>query len=241
MENKIIIGNMKMYMNIEDVNNYITKLDNYDNVILCPSNIYMNYYLEKKYRLGIQNIYYEDNGAYTGEISAIQAKKMGVEFAIIGHSERRKYFLETDSDVSKKLIKALENGLNAILCIGEDIDNKNSGNTNNILVYQLEMALDSVNSKYENNIIIAYEPKWAIGTGLIPSNNEIINTVDFIKSYILDKYKMNVKVIYGGSITDSNIELLSKINNVDGFMIGGACTNPDKFLKIISVINGSDK
>lgn len=241
MENKIIIGNMKMYMNIDDVKDYITKVDKYNNVILCPTNIYIPYFLEKDYKLGIQNIYYEDNGAYTGEVSVTQVKKIGINYVIIGHSERRKYFFETDYDVNKKLLKSLENDLDTILCIGEDIDDRNNLNTNKVLIEQIEIALNNINSKYENNIIIAYEPKWAIGTGLIPSNNEIINAVDFIKSFVFDKYKMNVKVVYGGSVSDSNIKLLSKIDNIDGFMIGGACTNPDIFLKIISIINSSDK
>lgn len=241
MENKIIIGNMKMYMNIDDVNNYIDKIGKIiDDVIICPTNIYIPYFLQKGYNLGIQNVYYEDNGAYTGEVSVIQTKKLGINYVIIGHSERRKYFFETDYDVNRKMIKSLDNNLNVILCIGEELDDRNNMNIDVVLRGQLEIALNNVLSKYEQNIIIAYEPRWAIGTGLIPNNNEIRDSINFIKSFVFDKFKMNVKVVYGGSVTDSNIEILNEIENVDGFMVGGCCTNPDKFLKIISVVESSD-
>lgn len=240
MENKIIIGNMKMYMNINDIKNYLKKIEGNitNNVILCPSSIYIPYFLDKNYNIGIQNIYYEDNGSYTGEISVNQAKNIGVKFVIVGHSERRKIFHETDYDINKKLINSLQNNLNVILCIGEEIDDRNNLN---ILKKQIDSSLNGVDSKYQNNIIIAYEPIWAIGTGIIPSNNEISDVVNFIKYYIYDKYKMNIKVVYGGSVTDNNIELLNQIDNVDGFMVGGSCTNSDKFLRIIDVVNNRDK
>lgn len=242
MENKIIIGNMKMYMNINEVKQYLLEINNKipDNVIICPTSIYIPYFLEKKYKVAIQNVYFEDNGAYTGEISIEQVKNIGINYVIIGHSERREYFQETDYDINKKVIKCLENNLNTIICIGEKIDEKNKNATNYILREQLEIALNNVISKYQDNIIIAYEPRWAIGTGLIPNNTEIDNTITYIKDFIFNKYKMNIKVVYGGSVNDNNIESLNKIENIDGFMIGGACTNSKKFLKIIEIVNGVD-
>lgn len=242
MENKIIIANMKMYMNIGDIKNYLIKVDKKitDNVVLCPSNIYIPYFLEKKYKVGIQNVYFEDNGAYTGEISINQIKMMNINYVIIGHSERREYFNETDYDINKKLLKALDNDLNVILCIGESLKEKNNLETNDILRQQLEICLNNVYSNYQDHIIVAYEPRWSIGTGLVPSNEEIANTILYIKDFVKEHYKMDVKVVYGGSVNELNVNTLNKINSVDGFMIGGACTNPDKMLKIIRIVNGVD-
>lgn len=241
MGNKILIANMKMYMNINDIKNYIEKINNKlsSNVILCPSSIYIPYFLEKKYKLAIQNVYFENNGAYTGEISIEQIKNMQIDYVIVGHSERRNYFHETDYEINKKIIKSLENNIKVILCIGESLEEKNNLETNNILTQQLEIALNNINSKYQEDIIIAYEPRWAIGTGLIPNNIEIYETADYIKNYILNKYKMSVKVVYGGSVNENNIENLIRINNIDGFMIGSACTNPDKMLKIVNICNNN--
>ena len=239
MENKIIIGNMKMYMSISDIKDYLNELDGKitNNVILCPTSIYIPYFLGKNYNLAIQNIYYEDNGAYTGEVSVSQVKDIGISYVIVGHSERRKLFNETNYDINKKLIKCLKNNLKVILCIGEE----EKFNNLEVLKNQLELALNNIDNKYQDNIIIAYEPVWAIGTGLIPSNDEIKDTTNFIKSFIYNNYKMNLKVVYGGSVNIKNIENLNKIDNIDGFMIGGSCTKSDEFLKIISIINDYDK
>lgn len=239
MENKFIIGNMKMYMNIDEVKDYLVKIDGMitNNVILCPSSIYIPYFLNKNYNIAIQNVYYEDNGAYTGEVSVNQVKDMGINYVIVGHSERRKYFHETDYDINKKIIKSLDNNLNVILCIGENI--KEDGF--DFLINQLDICLKNVLKKYQDNIIIAYEPVFAIGTGITPSLEDINNTVFNIKKYILNKFNMNLKVVYGGSVNDKNIRNLVNIDNIDGFMIGGACTNIDKFLEIIRVVNDYDK
>lgn len=239
MENKFIIGNMKMYMNIDEVKDYLVKIDGMitNNVILCPSSIYIPYFLNKNYNIAIQNVYYEDNGAYTGEVSVNQVKDMGINYVIVGHSERRNYFHETDYDINKKIIKSLDNNLNVILCIGENI--KEDGF--DFLINQLDICLKNVLKKYQDNIIIAYEPVFAIGTGITPSLEDINNTVFNIKKYILNKFNMNLKVVYGGSVNDKNIRNLVNIDNIDGFMIGGACTNIDKFLEIIRVVNDYDK
>ena len=239
MENKFIIGNMKMYMNIDEVKDYLVKIDGMitNNVILCPSSIYIPYFLNKNYNIAIQNVYYEDNGAYTGEVSVNQVKDMGINYVIVGHSERRKYFHETDYDINKKIIKSLDNNLNVILCIGENI--KEDGF--DFLINQLDICLKNVLKKYQDNIIIAYEPVFAIGTGITPSLEDINNTVFNIKKYILNKFNMNLKLVYGGSVNDKNIRNLVNIDNIDGFMIGGACTNIDKFLEIIRVVNDYDK
>lgn len=241
MENKIIIGNMKMYMNIDEIKNYLNVVDSKlsDNVIICPSNIYIPYFLDKNILVGVQNVYYEDNGAYTGEISVEQIVNMGIKYAIVGHSERRDYFLETDYEVNKKLIKILESKINVILCIGEGIDDRNSFMTENVLRQQIEISLNNVSKSWGKNIIIAYEPRWAIGTGMTPSNVEISDVIKFIKSFVLNNYGMNLKVVYGGSVNENNINILKDIDIVDGFMIGGCCTNANKFLSIINMVDNN--
>lgn len=236
MENKIIVANMKMYMNIDDVKEYLNNFEDklLNNVIMCPSNIYIPYFLEKNMIVGIQNVYYEDNGAYTGEVSVEQIKNIGVKYVIVGHSERRQWFSESDYDINKKLVKVLDNGLNVILCIGETLEERNSLKTLDVLREQLEIDLNNISNKSVDSIIVAYEPRWAIGTGIVPSNNDIEEVIDYIKSYMLDKYKNNIKVLYGGSVSDSNINILNKISNVDGFMIGSACTKSNKMLSILN-------
>lgn len=231
MENKIIIANMKMYMNLDDVNKYLDYIDNKidENVILCPSSIFIPYFIDRVDKIGIQNIYYKD-GAYTGEISPKVAHDFGVEYVIVGHSERRLYFNETDRLINKKVHACIDNDLKIILCIGE---NENElDDINIVLKQQLEAALYGIKDINYKNIIIAYEPRWAIGTNKTPSSDEISKTVGYIKSLI-----KGVKVVYGGSVNENNIEKLNKINNLDGFMIGASCVNPLTFSKIIEVVN----
>lgn len=242
MENKIIIGNMKMYMNLKDIKDYLEKIGNLkNNVIICPSSIYIPYFIEKNINTGIQNIYYEDNGAYTGEISVEQIKSMNINYVIIGHSERRSYFHENDYNINKKTKKIIEKNLKSIICIGETLEEKSNNKTIEVLRQQLEIDLNGISKNYQDNIIIAYEPRWAIGTGIIPSNEEIKTTIEYIKSFIQKNNNMDIKVLYGGSINESNIETLLNINNLDGFLIGHSCTNPDKFKNIIDRINTFDK
>lgn len=240
MENKIIIGNMKMYMSINQIDNYLKKMEDKitNNVILCPTSLYIPYFLNKNCNIGIQNIYYQDKGAYTGEISAKEAYDIGIRYAIVGHSERRFYFNESDIDINKKVHACLKNNLNVILCVGETEEEKNMLKTDVVLRHQLKIGLNEVDKKYQESIIIAYEPRWAIGTNKIPSSKEIGDTINYIK-LVLKKYcDLDLKVVYGGSVDNKNIDKLNKIDSVDGFMIGGASVNPEKFSKIIDCVNG---
>ncbi len=225
-----------MYMNLPEIKDYIDKIESLpNNVILCPTSIYIPYFIEKNINTGIQNIYYEDNGAYTGEISIEQIKSMNVSHVIVGHSERRLYFHESDYDINKKVKKLIEQSLIPIICVGETEEEKNNNKTIDIIREQLEISLNGISNNQEN-IIIAYEPRWSIGTGLIPSNEEITNIVAYIKSF-----NSNLKVIYGGSINESNIDTIKQITNIDGFLIGHACINLDKLKSIINKINTFDR
>jgi len=229
MENKIIIGNMKMYLNFDDIKNYLDKTnDALLKVIISPSSIYIPYFINKGYKVAIQNISEHDNGAYTGEISANQVKSMGINYVILGHSEVRSNLIENNYKINQKIKNCLKNNLKVILCIGENKEEKNNNKTKDIIKKQLELCLKDILDF--SSIIIAYEPIWAIGTGNIPSNNEIIEILEFIRSLY------SVKIIYGGSVNEENIKTLNEID-LDGFIIGSSCLNPDKFVGIIKTID----
>lgn len=237
MENKIIIGNMKMNLTLDEVKEYIVKLKDYKKFIICPSYIYIPYFINAGYQVGVQDISEYGIGSYTGEVSVNQIVSMGVNYAIVGHSERREKIKEDDELINKKLRMAISNNVNAILCIGETNEEKIKGYTKSKIEEQLDLDLQNLDEENYNNIIIAYEPVWAIGTGKIPSNEEIIDMVSFIKNIVYNKYGFIPKVLYGGSTNEINILELNKIDILDGFLIGGACLEPDKFIKIIETIN----
>lgn len=229
MENKIIIGNMKMYLNFDDIKNYLDKTnDTLLKAIISPSSIYIPYFLDKGYKVAIQNISEHDNGAYTGEVSASQAKSMNIDYVILGHSEVRCNLIENNYKINQKIKNCLEQDLKVILCIGESKEERDNNKTKDIIKKQLDLCLKDI-IDYDS-IIIAYEPIWAIGTGIIPSNDEIRKILEYIHSL----YK--VKIIYGGSVDEENIKTLNKID-LDGFIIGSSCINPDKFIEIIKTID----
>ena len=239
MENKLIIANHKMNMGALEINEYLKELNKIENknIIICPTSIYIPYFLKKKYKVGIQNTFIHDSGSYTGEISPRQAKSLGVSYTILGHSERRIYFDETDTLINKKVLEALNNDLKVILCIGETLEERNLLKTDRILKRQIINGLRDV--ELIDKIIVAYEPIWAIGTGIVPTNKEISSTISYIKTIIDNLYPNNsVKIIYGGSVNEKNIKQLNKIKEVDGFLVGGASLDTKKFLKIIEVVVG---
>lgn len=236
MENKIVVGNMKMNLTLDEVKEYIISLDNYKDCIICPSYIYIPYFIDAGYKVGTQDISEYGIGSYTGEVSVNQILSMGVNYTIVGHSERRENFNESDELVNKKLRMAISNNVKTILCIGETNEERVMGNTKEKIEKQLTLDLQNIEEDYYDNIIIAYEPIWAIGTGKIPSNEDIKEIVSFIKNIIYNKYGFTPIVLYGGSTNEKNILELNKIDIVDGFLVGGACLDPDKFKKIIETI-----
>ncbi len=230
---KIIIANFKMNLSLEDIKKYIEIVSTADpdRFVVCPSNIYIPYFLNENYKVGLQNISYASKGAYTGEVSAVQASSMKIDYTIIGHSERRQYFNESIEEISKKIEQATSNNLKVIFCIGETLDQRDSNKTEEILKKQLE----SLMQKKSKDIIIAYEPVWAIGTSLTPSNEDIVNATLFIKKECQNYGFDNVEVLYGGSVNLDNIETLNSIKEISGFLIGGASLDPEKMLKILKV------
>ena len=222
----LIVGNLKMYMNYNAVKELIDNFD--EDVVLCPSALFIPYFLNHKYKVGVQDISMYDLGSHTGEISAKQAKEMGVNYAIVGHSERRKYNKETDEEINKKVIKGLEEGLNVILCIGE-----NKGEDKEEVITK-QLLNDLKNVTNFDNLIIAYEPIWCIGTGITPTNEQIETTITFIETKIQENFKKHVKVLYGGSVDKDNINVLKKVNNLSGFLIGKASTDYRQLKDIVA-------
>lgn len=241
--NKYIVANLKMNMTALEVNNYLKvindKVDS-NNVIICPTSIYVPYFLKQNYKVGLQNVFYESKGAYTGEISPLQASSMGIRYVLIGHSERRIHFEESDLVINKKIREALDNHLKVIICIGETEEEKDMLKTDRVLRNQIGYALKNVDKIDYKNIMFAYEPVWSIGTGNIPTIRDITTTICYIRKILLNHYEWpNPLILYGGSVNEKNISALNEIDVLNGFLIGGASNNPERFLEIIErVLNG---
>ena len=201
-------------------------------LVYCPPYTLINSFSEKfkncQIGIGGQNCHESESyGPYTGSVNSRMLKNIGAHFVIIGHSENREKG-ENDKLINLKIKSALEAKLKVIFCIGETLNEKRKKKTQSILSKQIKVGLDRVKNK--SNIFIAYEPVWAIGTGIIPKSKDLLETVKFIKSKFKDKPP---KVLYGGSVNPQNIQSLKEINNIDGFLIGGASQNPKKFIDIV--------
>ncbi|HEX2788218.1 MAG TPA: triose-phosphate isomerase [Ignavibacteria bacterium] len=247
MRKKLIAGNWKMNLDITEsrelAKTILEKTDKkyfeYTDVLLCPTFVSLNavedVIKDSQILLGAQNLSYENNGAYTGEISASMLKVIGCEYAIIGHSERRKYFGENDEIVNKKIIKALEFDLKPILCVGETLEERNSGKQNEVVENQLIKGLKDISDL--NNVVIAYEPVWAIGTGQNATPQQANEMHKHIRSVIAKLYNQNnadnIKILYGGSLNDKNCKELLSESDIDGGLIGGASLKADSFIEII--------
>jgi triosephosphate isomerase (TIM) len=198
-------------------------------VVICPPSVYLalRSFNEGGLILGAQNMFYEERGAFTGEISPAMLKDLGVEYVIIGHSERRKYFGETDETINKKIKKALETGLKVIFCIGETQEQHDRGDKNKVLENQLKIGLADI--KELKNVNIAYEPVWAIGTGNNCSVEETKESIEYIKKLT----KPNTRILYGGSVKSENSGAYIKDAGSDGLLVGGASLNAEEFIKIV--------
>tara|TARA_B100000902_G_C26890144_1_gene706936 strand:- start:1 stop:699 length:699 start_codon:yes stop_codon:yes gene_type:complete len=199
-------------------------------IIYCPPSTLIRPMTKKlkksRIEVGAQNCHEKETfGAFTGSVNSIMLKSVGAKYVIIGHSENRQAG-ESDKLINLKIKSALKSGLKVIFCIGETLTQKRKKITKQVLSKQINLGLKKV--KNYNNILIAYEPVWSIGTGLIPNSKELVEIVIFIKK----KFK-KLKVLYGGSVNPKNINELKSINNIDGFLIGGASQDPKKFIDII--------
>lgn len=247
MEKKVIAGNWKMNKSHDEAVEFLKELiplvkDSKNEVIICAPFIYLKcltkHAKDTNIKIGAQNMHWENSGAYTGEISGSMLKNIGVEYVIIGHSERRQYFAETDETVNKKIKAALENELKPIVCVGETLQQHQKGLTNQVITTQTKLALDGLIDKQVENIIIAYEPIWAIGTGKTATSDDADNSIMSIREEICKIYGQNtakrVIIQYGGSVKSSNANELFSKSNINGALVGGASLKADEFAKIVN-------
>lgn len=247
MRKKVIAGNWKMNMLPGEAIEFITELtplvkDTNNEVILCIPYTDLFYALltaqGTNIKIGAQNMHFEESGAYTGEVSGKMLKAINVEYVIIGHSERRQYFNETDETVNKKVKSAFANGLKPIVCVGETLEERESGKTTEIITKQTELALEGLTNEQVKNTIIAYEPIWAIGTGKTATSEDANNSIKEIRNKIAEIYGTEVAeeviIQYGGSVKSSNAKELFSTSDIDGGLVGGASLKAEEFSKIVN-------
>lgn len=247
MRKKIIAGNWKMYKTTLEAKNLVIDIkkllsDTFDvEIVVCPPfTALLTIYLEVKNTnifLGAQDLFWEKEGAYTGEISPVMLKDLGCKYIIIGHSERRQYFKETDEDVNKKIKSAINYELNPIVCVGEKLEEREKGETHSVVRRQIMKAFEGIEKKNMGNIVIAYEPVWAIGTGKNATGEDANNVILFIRSLIKEKYGEEIsniiRIQYGGSVKPENIKEFMEMPEIDGALVGGASISCESFAKIV--------
>ena len=247
MRKKVIAGNWKMNMLPNEAIDYIEKfaplVKNAEaEVILCVPYTDLFYCLmnaqDTNIKIGAQNMHFEEKGAYTGEVSGKMLKSIGVEYVIIGHSERREYFAETDETVNKKIKTAFEIGLKPIVCVGEKLGQREQGLAEKIITEQTKLALEGLSREQVKNTIIAYEPIWAIGTGKTATSEDANSSIKAIRGKIAEIYGADVAeeviIQYGGSVKSSNAAELFSTSDIDGGLVGGASLKPEEFAKIVN-------
>jgi len=246
MRKKVIAGNWKMNKLPNEAMEFIEgiapliKGTNHE-VILCVPYIDLFYSLltvqGTNIKIGAQNMHYEESGAYTGEISAEMLKSINVEYVIIGHSERRQYYNETDEAISLKVKKALEVGLKPIMCVGETLEQRENNETEKVITEQVKHGLSKLKKNQVQNVIIAYEPIWAIGTGKTATAEDANNSIKAIRNEIAKEYGKevaeNVIIQYGGSVKSTNAKELFEMSDIDGALVGGASLKVEEFAKIV--------
>ena len=245
MRTPMIAGNWKMNKTPAETKALIEDLKKIENrcgaeLVVCPMTVCLATAAEalkgSKIHLGAQNVHFADKGAYTGECSAAALKELGVEYVIIGHSERRQYFGETDVTVNQRTLKALEAGLIPIVCVGESLVEKQQGITNEVVCLQTKVALLNVGEKIDD-VVIAYEPVWAIGTGLTATPEDANATIAAIRGAIREVFGEaadRVRILYGGSMNEKNAHDLMAQPEIDGGLIGGASLAAEKFSGVIN-------
>jgi len=250
---KLIIGNLKMnllspverekYLSLFKVEQTKIKLKNTE-IVLCPPVVHLEAFKKwnnKKIALGTQNIFSEEKGSYTGEISPVMVKNAGANYTIIGHSERRKYFNESNEEINFKVLAALKNGILPIICVGETREEKENQETMRVIIEQVKKALFEVKRVKAENIIIAYEPVWAVGSDITPTANEIMEVKVLIRKILVElwgkKYADQVQVIYGGSVSAKTAKEVCVDSEMGGALIGRESLTPHEFLKIAEIID----
>lgn len=247
MRKPIIAGNWKMHKTIsegvafiEAVKNEIVNTD-IEALVCAPYTLLPSLVEAAKgtnVKIGAQNMHFEDKGAFTGEVSADMLLDLGVSHVIIGHSERRQYFGETDETVNKKALKALAKGLTPIVCCGETLEQREAGETKALCKKQIEKAFEGISASDAPKVVVAYEPIWAIGTGKTASSQDANDVIAYIREVLeavySDEVSEEIRIQYGGSVKPSNIEEIMNEADIDGALVGGASLEPSDFVQLVN-------
>ncbi|MCK9217272.1 MAG: triose-phosphate isomerase [Firmicutes bacterium] len=247
MRKPIIAGNWKMHNTLFESGEMLKELLPLVNkssveVIICPNYTSLTEIFKllkgSNIKLGAQNMHYEEKGAYTGEVSPVFLKEIGVDYIILGHSERRKIFGEIDVIINKKIKAALKHNLSPILCVGETLEEREKDITYEIIKKQIEYCLEGLKDTNLDKLVVAYEPVWAIGTGKTATKEDANDVISFIRrllsEYINKKMADKTRILYGGSVKPNNIKELMEMGEIDGALVGGASLKANDFAKIIN-------
>lgn len=242
----IIAGNWKMYKTKDEAYAFIyavnVELPDKEVVesVICAPAIFLKDLVKREgenLRIGAQNMHYAQEGAYTGEISAAMLKSYGVDYAVVGHSERRAYFNETDETVNLKLIAAVNTDITPIVCVGESLEIREAGTTDVVVKKQIKKAYLNVSAKEALKTVVAYEPIWAIGTGKTATPDQANDTIKAIRLVLEGLYGQavsnEIRILYGGSVNTKNVNSLLSMSDIDGALVGGASLDPSSFLTLV--------
>lgn len=247
MRKPIIAGNWKMHKTIKESVEFVNEIKSEINgtdveaVICAPFTLLKDLKEAAKgtnIKIGAQNMHFEEKGAFTGEISPLMLKEIDVDYVVLGHSERRQYFNETNETVNKKVIKALEYKINPIICVGETLEQREADKTKDIVKVQVEKALVNIDEKDIKGIVIAYEPIWAIGTGKTSSSKDANDVIAYIREVVANVYSEEtaeeVRIQYGGSVKPANVEEIMNESDIDGALVGGASLQPKDYVELVN-------
>lgn len=246
MRKPIIAGNWKMHKTIAEALEFVNDVkdkvnnDNVEAVICAPFTLLKDLKEATKgtnIKVGAQNMHFEEKGAFTGEISPLMLKELDMDYVVIGHSERRQYFNETNETVNKKVLKALEVGIDPILCVGETLEEREAGKTKDVCKVQVEKALENVSKEDLAKVVIAYEPVWAIGTGKTATSEDANDVIAYIREVVANLYKElanEVRIQYGGSVKPSNVAEIMNQSDIDGALVGGASLEANDYVKLVN-------
>ena len=246
MRKPIIAGNWKMNKTIAEAVEFVNDIkgqlnDKTVDAVICAPFIMLKDLKEvtkgTNIKIGAQNMHFEDNGAFTGEVSPVMLKELGMDYVVIGHSERREYFNETDETCNKKVLKALEVGIDPILCCGETLEERETDKTKDKVKTQIVSGLSNVKSEDLEKVVIAYEPIWAIGTGKTATAEQANDVISYIREVISSIYgevANKVRIQYGGSVKPSNIVEIMEQSDIDGALVGGASLQPADYMALVN-------
>jgi len=247
MRNIVIAGNWKMYKSNSEAKELVEELKNKTNdiiktkMIVCPPFTALSMAAEMvkgtNIQVGAQNMYWEEAGAFTGEVSPLMLNQLDVEYVIIGHSERRQFFGETDETVNRRIKAALDHDLKPIFCVGENLEEREAGRTTQVVSSQIKGGLAGVEGDFSNRMVIAYEPIWAIGTGRVAEPEDANEVIRHIRAVVGStngpETAQGVRILYGGSVKPDNVQALMEEPEIDGALVGGASLQGDDFLQLI--------